>query len=138
MTWWWESIHANNLYSNWTALSAFLQGSGAARADLRPARFDKIEGPVTPYGMAARDLALVWFLDRGCDWPEGATNANPPAVNGARVTLTGLEDGAWTVEWWDTLAGKCVASQTRTATAGSLQLEPPGLQADIAAKLRKK
>ena len=54
------------------------------------------------------------------------------------MTLTGLDDGAWTVEWWDTLAGKCVASQTRTATAGSLQLEPPAFQADIAAKLRKK
>jgi len=137
MTWWWESVHANNLYEHWAALSAFLQGSGAARADLRSARFDKIEGPVTPYGMAARDHALVWLLDRGCDWPEGATNANPPSVSGVTVTLAGLDDGAWTVEWWDTLAGKCVATQTLTATAGSLQLAPPAFQADIAAKLRK-
>jgi hypothetical protein len=138
MTWWWESIHANNLYAPWSALSAFLQGSGAARADLRPAAFAKIEGPVTPYGMAARDLALVWLLDRGCDWPTGATNATPPLVAGAAVTLTGLDAGAWTVQWWDTLAGKCVATQSATATAGTLRLEPPAFQADIAAKLRKK
>ena len=138
MTWWWESIHANNLYAHWSALSGFLQGAGAARADLRPANFEKIEGPVTPYGMAARDHALVWLLDRGCDWPEGATNANPAAVSGASVILTGVGDGEWTVEWWDTLAGKSVASQTERATAGSLRLAPPAFQADIAARLRRK
>ncbi len=138
MTWWWESIHANNLYHHWSALSAFLQGSGIGRADMQPARFEQPVGPVIPFGVAARDQALVWLLDRGCDWPDGAMITNPAPVTGAKLTLTGLEDGQWQIEWWDTLAGKGIAVQNAKATAGSLQLEPPPFQADIAARLKKK
>ncbi|MGO8677086.1 MAG: DUF5060 domain-containing protein [Limisphaerales bacterium] len=138
MTWWWEHIHSENLYRHWSALAAFLDGTGMGRADLRPARFDKTDGPVTPFGVAAPDEALIWLLDRACDWPDGAMTANPPPVAGARVTLTGLDDGPWLVQWWDTLEGKPVATTQATCSGGSLQLEPPPFQADIAARLKKK
>ena len=90
------------------------------------------------FGVAARDEALVWLLDRACDWPDGAMTASPPPVAGAKVTLTGVEDGAWTVEWWDTLEGKRVGTATATVSGGSVQLEPPAFQADIAGRLKKK
>ena len=138
MTWWWESIHSANLYRHWSALAAFLEGSGIGRADLRPARFEKTDGPVMPFGVAARDEALVWLLDRACDWPDGAMVASPPPVAGVKVTLTGLDDGPWTVEWWDTLEGKRVGTSAATVSGGSLTLEPPAFQADIAARLKKK
>ncbi|RPJ31830.1 MAG: DUF5060 domain-containing protein, partial [Planctomycetaceae bacterium] len=64
MTWWWESIHTANLYHHWSALSSFLEGTAIGRADLRPARFETVEGSVTPFGVAAPDEALVWLLDR--------------------------------------------------------------------------
>src|SRR5258708_18137132 len=67
MTWWWENIHSANLYRHWSALASFLQGSGIGRADLRPARFEKTDGSVIPFGVAARDEALVWLLDCSCD-----------------------------------------------------------------------
>ena len=137
MTWWWESIHANNLYLHWLALSAFLQGSGIGRADMGPAHFDKTESPVRPFGVAAHDQALVWLLDQACDWPDGATNASPAAVTNATVALTGLDEGSWSVEWWDTLAGKRVAIQEEKVSGGILQLRPPAFQVDIAARLRK-
>ena len=158
MTWWWESIHANNLYQHWAALSAFLYspferdvtsalaGSpGALKplpawfgGDTQPARFETIEGPVTAFGVAARNKALVWLLDKGCDWPEGATNANPAAVAGAKATLSGLEDGNWQIEWWDTLKGTRVALLQAKVAGGSVQLEPPPFVVDIAARLKKK
>ncbi len=137
MTWWWESIHAAKLYGHWSALSAFLAGTGMARPDLRPARFDKVEGSVTPFGVAARNEALVWLLDRAYDWPDGAMEAKPRAMNGAKVTLLGVADGAWSVEWWDTLAGKRVKSDEATAMDGALPLAAPDFQADIAARLKK-
>jgi hypothetical protein len=138
MTWWWENIHSANLYGHWSALAAFLQGSGIGRADLRPARFEKTDGLVIPFGVAARDEALVWLIDRASDWPDGAMAANPPPVSGAKVTLTGLDDGPWTLAWWDTLEGKRVGIGAATVSGGSLQLEPPAFQADIAARLKKK
>jgi hypothetical protein len=137
MTWWWESIHANNLYHHWSALAAFLEGSGIGRADMLPARFGKTESPVLPWGVAAHDHALVWLLDRACDWPDGAMTADPPDVTNAKVTLTGLEDGVWRIEWWNTLTGKSMGAQGTRTTEGSLQLEPPSFQTDIAARLKK-
>lgn len=137
MTWWWESIHSANLYQHWSALSAFLAGTGIGRADLQPARFEKVEGAVTSLGVAARDEALVWLLDRAHDWPDGAMDTDPAPVTGAQVTLTGVADGAWSIEWWDTLAGKRLAAQEATASNGALRLAPPAFQVDVAARLKK-
>jgi len=57
-------------------------------------------------------------------------------VNGN--TLTGLDDGPWIIEWWDTLKGKRVASSEATVSGGAVQLEPPAFVADIAGRLKKK
>jgi hypothetical protein len=138
MTWWWESIHTANLYDHWSALSTFLAGTGIGRTDLRPARFENTEGSVTSFGVAARDEALVWLLDRAYDWPDGAMETNPSPVEGAKVTLAGIGDGVWSVEWWDTLAGKRVATGETTASGGTLQLAPPAFQVDVAARLKKR
>ena len=43
-----------------------------------------------------------------------------------------------TVEWWDTLAGKRLAEVKATASGGTLRLQPPAFQADIAARLKKR
>jgi hypothetical protein len=137
MTWWWESIHTANLYHHWSALSAFLEGTGIGRADLKPARFESIEGPATPFGVAASDEAIVWLLDRVCDWPDGAMEASPAPVTNAKVTLVGVDDGVWSIEWWDPLAGKRLAASEATASGGVLQLAPPAFQVDIAARLRR-
>jgi len=138
MTWWWENIHTAKLHHHWSALSAFLDGTGIGRSDLRPARFEPADGPVTPFGVAAHDEALVWLLDRACDWPEGAGVADPSPVTGAKVTLQGLDDGLWSIEWWDTLTGKRTASTEGTASGGALRLEPPAFKADIAGRLKKR
>ena len=138
MTWWWESIHTGNLYPHWSALAAFLEGTGIGRADLRPARFEDPGTSVIPFGVAARDEALVWLLDRAHDWPDGAMDANPTPVTGAKVTLVGVDNGAWAIEWWDTLTGKRVAGNEATASGGALRLEATAFQVDIAGRLKKR
>jgi hypothetical protein len=138
MTWWWESIHTADLYHHWSALSAFLEGTGMGRGDLQPARFGKVEGAVTPFGVAAHNEAFVWLLDQACDWPDGAEQANPSAVAGATVMLTGVDDGLWSVQWWDTLMGKPAGNGEVNAAGGKLRLEPPAFRADIAGYLRKR
>jgi hypothetical protein len=138
MTWWWENIHSANLYPHWTALSAFLRGTGIGRGDMQPARFATNAGPVLAWGMAARDEALVWLLDRAFDWPEGALVTHPPPVTRAKVTLVNIADGSWTVEWWDTLAGKRMAETEATAADSALTLEPPDFEVDVAARLKRR
>jgi len=138
MTWWWENIHTGNLYAHWSALSAFLAGTGIGKVGMHPAKFENAEGPVLPFGVATHDEALVWLLDRACDWPEGSMETNPASVTGAKVTLAGVDDGLWSVEWWDTLSGKRIAEAEATASDGTLRLQPPAFQADIAARLKRR
>jgi hypothetical protein len=64
--------------------------------------------------------------------------ARPTPVTGATVTLTGIDDGSWSVEWWDTLAGTRVANGEVTAAGGTLRLEVPTFQIDVAARLQKR
>jgi hypothetical protein len=137
MTWWWESIHTASLYQHWSALSRFLDGTGLGRPDLHPAQFENIEGSVLPFGVASRDQALVWLLDGAYDWPDGAMDANPAPAKDVKVTLAGVQDGTWSIEWWDTLAGKCLTTSEATASGGALRLAPPPFQADIAARLQR-
>ena len=138
MTWWWEHIHSGNLYHHWSALSTFLEGTGIGRAGMQPAHFENVEGAILPFGVATRDEALLWLLDRACDWPDGAMETTPASVTGSKVTLAGLDDGAWSVEWWDTLSGKRMAEAVATASGGRLQLQAPPFQADVAARLKKR
>ncbi len=140
MTWWWEHIHSENLYHHWSALAAFLKGTGLGRADFQPAQWQdaaETQSPVLKYGVAAHDEALIWLLDRASNWPAGAMNKDPAPVSDVSVTLAGLDDGVWQVQWWNTQQGTCVAERTATATDGTLRLTPPPFQVDIAARLKR-
>lgn len=137
MTWFWESIHANNLYSHFSVLSAFLKDTGVGGGQMAPASFTNATSTIKPFGIATRNEALVWLLDRAYDWPDGAKDESPKELKGARVTLTGVDNGTWTVEWWNTLSGKAIATNEIKAVAGTLELTAPDFQADIAARMKK-
>lgn len=137
MTWWWESIHSANLYHHWSALSAFLKGTGIGRPDMHPVAFRNDQGRVLAFGVAAHDEALLWLLDKACDWPDGAMVKSPAPVAGAKVTVLGVADGVWSVEWFDTLTGKPVTDLKVEARSGAIPLEPLPFEADIAARLKK-
>jgi len=52
--------------------------------------------------------------------------------------VAGIDDGPWTIEWWDTLEGKRMASAESTASNGALWLEPPPFRVDLAARLKRR
>ncbi len=137
MTWWWGEIHRANLYPHWAALAAFLDGTRIGRADMRPVAWGERDPRVTPFGMAADDEALVWFLDQTCNWPEGALDEQPTPLADATVTLQGMAEGTWSIEWWDPHSGTCVARGEAAARSGALQLQPPAFQTDIAGRLKR-
>lgn len=138
MTWFWEHIHANNLYSHFSSLSAFLKDTGVGGAEMAPASFTNTTSTLKPFGVATRNEALVWFLNRAYDWPDGAKDESPKALKDARSTLIGVDDGTWTVVWWNTLSGKAIATNEFKAANGALELAAPAFQADIAARMKKR
>jgi len=66
----------------------------------------------------------------------GPEKISEPIADG-RVTLTGLEDGTYTVEFWDTLAGTISQQTTLEVTGGVATIALPPVSGDLAAKVKK-
>jgi hypothetical protein len=137
MSWWWQSIHGANRYGSWTSLAAFLRDTRIGSGEWSPARLTVTsEKKVKALGMAGRDEAILWLLDTAYSWPDGAMEKDPAVCSGAVVTLAGLEDGTYHVEWWSPLGGKKVGEEDCRGEEGALRLSVPSFQMDLAARLK--
>jgi len=93
--------------------------------------------PLRVLGMAADDRALLWAQNRAHTWFNVRDGKPMPAVEPTRVCLTGLADGRWHVELWDTVAGKVTGRSQATARGGELELALPRIETDLALKLSR-
>ena len=136
--WWWDThVQANNLYSQFAALSAY-----ASSFDRRARRFEllRCDLPTRPN----RHLALqglldsaggsLWIYDkRLLDFPR--PSSLPVVPEGVPLSLTGLLDGPFDVVFFDTRAGKPIISSVVQCRAGRLSLTLPRFAADLAVSI---
>jgi hypothetical protein len=54
---------------------------------------------------------------------------------GSTVTIEGLADGNYRIDFWDTIGGKVISSKTATSTGGTLTFQPPDFVQDLAGKI---
>jgi hypothetical protein len=59
-----------------------------------------------------------------------------PAIESAAVTVPGLPDGDYTVEFWDTINGTVIDTVTQTSAGGVLALTLPSFTTDLAIKVK--
>ena len=138
MTWWWESIHSQDLYRHWSALAKFIEGTAIAAADMRPVPTTSKNSKVKSWAVATPREALVWVVDPSMNWPDGAMIENPDPVKDAEVSIEGLEAGEYSVEWWHTLEGRRLLSSEAHVEAGQLALVVPEFSVDVAARVRRR
>lgn len=99
----------------------------------------RVQGPpLRVWGLAGKTRALVWVENRHYLWNRPAdAKADPPPIERAKLVLT-LTPGEWTVERWDTQAGKVVATERKTARAdGRLEIDLPPIVWDAAYRLSR-
>lgn len=75
------------------------------------------------WGMADGNMAFGWIL---------APNANP--VTGESLTINGLADGDYTLQWWDPWTG-AIQEQPASVFGGTLSASVPNFSKDCAFKL---
>jgi len=79
---------------------------------------------------------VVWIQNNDSSWMSHAQHADEilpyPA---AAYTLDGFQDGAYTVEWWETWKGTPQRRETVRAAGGKLTLHPGPVATDVAAKI---
>ena len=152
MTWWWDSnVHPNNLYYHFAALSAYFAGEDMAAHHWQPtqATLDE-EADAKVYGLQdAQDLRL-WLVSKNYNEKylvrqyekniskriPNPTDIQYPDISGAVLTLNGLADGAYTVEWWNTTTGEITATEQITVAGTPATLNVPTFSTDLALKVR--
>jgi len=136
MFWWWNFLHNHDLYFEFRGLAKFLEGEDLRGRESQPrtesASSDSI--PLEAYSIGTDRWRLVWVADPLSVW---RVAQEPRPCRGARLRLSGLQDGKYHVEVWRTAQGRRIAELEATAVSGALTVELPEFQRDLACKVRK-
>jgi hypothetical protein len=137
MFWWWNFLHNRDLYFEFRALASFIDGE-----DLRDlANRDRRETasseslPLEAYSFGSDRWRLVWVADPLLVW---RVSNEPRPCRNAIVSLSGVKDGSYLIEVWDTTRGERVQEHEAAAAGGTLKLDLPEFTRDIACKVKPK
>ncbi len=137
MFWWWETLDQLNHYPQYQPLAKFL-------ADI-PFTSAQLKSVVLPTAHQAR--ALAWLGDEGAylwvnnpqaTWWNLVVEKRPvESIRNDSISLTGLKDGAYRIQWWDTYTGQVLQEGKNMATGGTLKLPIPEFSKDLACKVTR-
>jgi hypothetical protein len=152
MTWWWDSnVHPNNLYYHFAGLAAYFAGEDMGAHIWQPTQavLDE-EADAKVYGLQDAHNLRLWLVSKNYTEKylvrqyekniskriENPTDIQYPEVSGAVLTLNGLEDGTYIVEWWNTTTGEIITTEQITAAGMPATLNVPTFSTDLALKVR--
>jgi hypothetical protein len=142
MPWWWDFIDDRNLYSMFTPFVDFAEGEDRRNRGLNTAD-EAVRGPDDqPIGelpaLALRNdhSGYFWIYEQRLQRSEADELFVPAPRAGLDLQLTGLRDGPYRVEFWDTWRGGVVSQLTAEAKGGTLRVPIPEFTSDIAGKFR--
>jgi hypothetical protein len=145
MYWWWHNyIDPYDLYRQYAPLSRFVKDVDWPASKWQPVKLALPNVPVTlrTYGMIAGDRALIWIHDPLASTFVKGNQVKGPRQEAARLNVVGLDDGKYTVEWWDTSSGEVIRKDSGDVNhlrhvGYGLDLKPPAFWGDIAAKISR-
>lgn len=136
LPWWWDThIQAHDLYSRFAALARFLKG------DDRRGRYGtwvkRDVGSAQVHGAMDEAGARLYVFRPG--WVRAPETRRGKVLDApASLTLRGVLDGAYRVEYWDADAGKPVQELSVDAKDGVLALTLPAQEAPLGVKVDRK
>jgi len=86
-------------------------------------------------GLASADSALLWIQNKAHTWWNVLHGANVEAVPPFALTIGGMRDGEYAVQWWDPYAGVPIMTTRGTARGGRLVVNAPEIARDLACKI---
>jgi hypothetical protein len=136
MYWWWDTyIDPLNLWGQYKELAIFLQDEDIAV--FTPGQ-PKVSSPREAKALSMQNpvRALVWIKNVNYIAAQ-LTSLLEKKVQGFSVTLTGLEDGLYRVQWYDPFTSRWLSESTAQVQGGSLALQAPDFNRDLAIKIAK-
>jgi len=132
--WWWLHVHFEDKYVHYRALANFMKdedrrGKGLVQANCV---VHSRRNMLRAVGLQNANSADVWVYHQRV--PRSLVGV--PRVAGATLNLTGLKDGVYTVEFWDTIKGVVSQEAKATVSGGQFTLKLPTVANDVALKIR--
>ena len=87
-------------------------------------------------GLGDSERAYLWIQNRDNTWWRNYLGKKPRTIRKASITLTGMRDGPYDIQWWDTYQGRCTKRQRLKAHEGNLTLNIKDLEKDLACKIK--
>jgi hypothetical protein len=85
--------------------------------------------------LAAAGRLLLWVDNKNDTWRNVVDGVSIPAVSG-QLTISGLPQGTYNIEWWDTEEGEITGHTSATAGGtGQLTFSVSNLETDLAVKV---
>ncbi len=128
LSWWWDRpIDSNNWYPRYKGVSTFVAGEDLDQRGYQP-QFGGVASPLKAYWLRGQNRVLGWVQHQNNTWYARSQAWAIGNVNGATLSVSGLSsNGAWTLQWYDSVSGALFSTQSVNVSNGSASLPIPGI-----------
>jgi hypothetical protein len=113
-------------------------GSGAFWTGYELRKFRRREGPdLDVVGIQCEDHILLWLRNPQFIWIYAREGRHPEAREAGVLTLSDVNDGRYSVTWWETTTGEVLAEGHVEANNGKIEIPTPAITRSAAAKMVK-
>ncbi|MCX7803951.1 MAG: DUF5060 domain-containing protein [Planctomycetota bacterium] len=143
--WWWLHVHFDDAYPHYRGFASFVRGEDFRGQDLRREAVKLLRSPpgsrgggqpaddLKGYALRNSTRAYVWVFNRLLPHAWANIPKSPPA----RFSLGGFDPGRYRIEMYHTLTGETVGRMEVAADRGTVEIELPAIEKDIALKIKK-
>jgi hypothetical protein len=139
MSWWWDSyIEKHGLYHQYKALAEFLRGETERMGSLTHVYGESESKSIRVVGLRDSRGGLFWMQNKHNTWFRCvAKRERFLPLREAILRLSGLEEGRYLIEWWNTHDGGMITKCEKTVGKdGVLKARAPAAASDIGCKVK--
>lgn len=127
---------AKNIWHHFRNFQNFISGIPVSNGNYRDVDADVSNDSIRVLGQkdTVNRRAHLWIDNRKYTWRNIVDGVNVEPVSG-QVTISGLADGLYQVEWWDTSTGAVTRKEDVQCSQGKITLTVTNLVSDVACKI---
>ena len=139
--WWYDFVDQANHYTHFRAFSSFIQGEDRRGLNGSPeeVHFTSARGNLDGMQYRWSEGVYAWVFDQYSMAHMPDQKQDLPRHEGLTTQVSGLTEGPYSIEYWDTYAGKVLLKEQQDLKPGKpLILRFPIFKGDVAVKVRRK
>ncbi len=81
---------------------------------------------------------LLWVQNKEYNWKSVAEKKLIKPVENIKLKINGIKSASYSIEWWDTIKGEKIKTESKEVKSEVLELRPPMFNWDIACRIKLK